>query len=53
MTEILKTTQSNYSRWEREQELISLNKLNLSCNYFSVDIDYVIGFSEKITFNEK
>lgn len=43
MAEILKTTQSNYSRWENGTELIPLRKLNLLCNYFNVSMDYVIG----------
>ncbi len=43
MAEILKTTQSNYSRWENGTELIPLKKLSLLCNYFNVSMDYVIG----------
>ena len=45
MAEILKTTQSNYSRWEGGKELIPLRKLNLLCNYFNIRMDYVIGIS--------
>ncbi len=53
MAEILKTTQSNYSRWETEKELIPLKKLNLLCNYFNVSMDYVIGKTRKNTPNGK
>ena len=43
MAEILKVSQSNYSRWENGKELIPLVKLNILCNYFKVSMDYVIG----------
>lgn len=46
MAQILKTTQSNYSRWENEKELMPLRKLNLLCNYFDVNMDYVVGLSK-------
>lgn len=45
MAEILKTTQTNYSRWENEKEYIPLKKLTLLCNYFDVTMDYVIGIT--------
>ena len=43
MAEILKTTQTNYSRWETLEQLIPLKKLTLLCNHFNVTMDYVIG----------
>lgn len=49
MAEILKTTQSNYSRWENGTELIPLKKLNLLCNYFNVSMDYMIGLTRNET----
>lgn len=33
MAEILKVSQSNYSRWENGKELIPLSKLNILCNH--------------------
>ena len=59
MAEILKVSQSNYSRWENGKELIPLSKLNILCNYFKVNMDYVIGISrnfkceKKYTFNNE
>lgn len=53
MAEILKTTQSNYSRWEKGTELISLKKLNLLCNYFNVSMDYTIGLTREENGNGK
>lgn len=53
IAEILKTTQSNYSRWEKGTELIPLKKLNLLCNYFNISMDYVIGKVKEETGNGK
>ena len=59
MAEILKVSQSNYSRWENGKELIPLSKLNILCNYFKINMDYVIGISrnskcsKKYEFNNK
>lgn len=53
MAEILKTTQSNYSRWEKGKEIIHLVKLNLLCNYFNVSMDYMIGLTRKEEGNGK
>lgn len=53
MAEILKTTQSNYSRWETGTQLIPLEKLNLLCNYFNVSMDFVIGLTRNKDGNGK
>ena len=59
MAKILKVSQANYSRWENDKELIPLNKLNLLCNYFKINMDYVIGItciskiSKKYELNNK
>ena len=53
MAEILKVSQSNYSRWENEKELIPLSKLNILCNYFKINMDYVIGISRNSKCNKK
>lgn len=53
MAEILKTTQSNYSRWENGTELIPLKKMSLLCNYFNISMDYIIGKSQKESGNGK
>ncbi|MBQ7789712.1 MAG: helix-turn-helix domain-containing protein [Bacilli bacterium] len=45
MAKILKTSQSNYSRWEKATELIPLDKLSLFCNYFNTNMDYMLGIS--------
>ena len=53
MTEILKVSQSNYSRWENGTEFIPLKKLTILCNYFSVSMDYVIGLTRNSNGNGK
>lgn len=53
IAKILKTSQSNYSRWENGKELIPLNKMNLLCNYFKVNMDYVIGISRDSNCDKK
>ena len=47
MGEILKVTQSNYSRWETGKEIIPLKKLNMLCNYFNTSADYLMDLSKK------
>jgi len=49
MGEILKVTQSNYSRWETGKEIIPLRKLNMLCNYFNVSADYIMGINKENT----
>ncbi|MBP3921029.1 MAG: helix-turn-helix transcriptional regulator [Bacilli bacterium] len=46
MADILKTTQSNYSRWETGTEIIPLKKLIEFCNFFDVSMDYVVGIAK-------
>lgn len=53
MAEILKVSQSNYSRWENGTELIPLKKLNILCNYFELNMDYAIGISRESKFKGK
>ena len=36
MAEILKVSQSNYSRWENGKELIPLSKLNILCSKYGL-----------------
>ena len=47
LAKILEVSQSNYSRWESCSKIIPLNKLNDLCNYFNVNMDYVIGLTNK------
>lgn len=51
IAKMLKTSQSNYSRWENSKELIPLEKLNMFCNLFKTNMDYVLGITKSNYFN--
>lgn len=40
--DILKVSQPTYSRWEKEVEIIPLNKLILYANYYGISLDYIV-----------
>ena len=44
---ILNITQPNYSRWETNEKVIPLTKLNHLCNYFHLNMDYLFGLDKK------
>ena len=44
---ILNITQPNYSRWETNEKVIPLTKLNHLCNYFHINMDYLFGIDKK------
>lgn len=52
IAKMLKTSQSNYSRWENSKELIPLEKLNMFCNLFKTNMDYVLGITKINYFND-
>ena len=47
IAQILNISRPNYTRWETRAEIIPLKKLNELCNYFQVDMDYIIGLKSK------
>ena len=49
VAKILKVSRPNYTRWETRAEIIPLRKLNELCNYFKIDMDYVMGLKRKAT----
>lgn len=42
ISEILSTSQSNYSRWENGIENIPLDKLKALCKFFDCSMDYIL-----------
>ena len=42
----LNVSQPNYARWESKAKIIPLEKLNELCNYFEINMDYIVGFSK-------
>ena len=47
VADILNVSQPTYSRWEKEIEIIPLNKLILFAKYFNVSLDYLCNLSLK------
>lgn len=45
VADILKVSQPTYSRWEKEVEIIPLNKLILLANYYGISLDYICNLS--------
>lgn len=45
VSDILNVSQPTYSRWEKEIEIIPLNKLILFAKYFNVSLDYLCNLS--------
>lgn len=45
VADILKVSQPTYSRWEKEVEIIPLNKLILLANYYNISLDYICNLS--------
>ena len=43
----LNVSQPNYARWESKAKIIPLEKLNELCNYFEINMDYIIGISKE------
>ena len=42
----LNVSQPNYARWETKPKIIPLEKLNELCNYFEINMDYIVGISK-------
>lgn len=42
----LNVSQPNYARWESKAKIIPLERLNELCNYFKINMDYVVGISK-------
>ena len=38
----LKVSKSTYARWETEEQIIPLSRLNDFCNYFQISMDYIM-----------
>lgn len=45
MANLLKISDSLYSRYEKEKQTIPINHLNTLCNYFNVSLDFIFDFT--------
>ena len=46
MANLLKISDSLYSRYEKNKQTIPIKHLNTLCNYFGVSLDYIFNFTE-------
>jgi len=44
---LLKTSQTVYSRYEREERALPLNHLRTLCQFYDVSADYLLGLIEE------
>lgn len=51
IADILGITQQSYSLWENGSKVIPLKHLNNLCNYYNLNMDYVIGLSSIKYYN--
>lgn len=45
IAQILKISRPNYTRWETQEKIIPLKRLNTLCNYYQLSMDYVLNLS--------
>lgn len=48
IVKIHNVSRPNYTRWKKKEKIIPLIKLNDFCNYFNINIDYVIGLTNNL-----
>lgn len=53
IAEILYTTQSALSDYENGKRPLPIEYLITLCKYYNVSADYILGFSEKVTFPKR
>jgi transcriptional regulator with XRE-family HTH domain len=46
LAKVLRVSKSTYARWETQEQIIPLSRLNDFCNYFKVSMDYVMGITK-------
>ena len=51
IAKLLNIPQQTYSLWENGSKIIPLKHLNSLCNYYNVSMDYMLGLSNKNSFN--
>lgn len=51
IAKLLNITQQTYLLWENGSKIIPLKHLHSLCNYYNVSMDYMLGLSNKNSFN--
>ena len=52
MAQILKISDSLYSRYEKNKQTIPIKHLNTLCNYFNCSLDYIFGFTTEKNYKK-
>lgn len=52
MAQLLKISDSLYSRYEKEKQIIPIKHLNTLCNYFKCSLDYIFGFTTEKNYKK-
>lgn len=47
IAKILNVSQTNYSKYERNERKLSIEQLIILCKYYGVSSDYILGFTDK------
>ncbi len=50
---LLNVKENTYSKWEKCSNDIPLEKVNILANYYDVNLDYLLGITNKIEHSEK
>ena len=50
---LLNVKENTYSKWEKCSNDIPLEKVNILANYYDVNLDYLLGISNRIEHSEK
>ena len=53
IAKILNVKENTYSKWEKCSNDIPLEKINILANFYNVNLDYLLGISNKIEHSEK
>ena len=53
IAKILNVKENTYSKWEKCSNDIPLEKINILANYYDVNLDYLLGISNKIEHSER
>lgn len=53
VADILGVSRGTYSMWESENEIIPIKKLIVFCEYFNINLDYILGVNEYLILSDK
>ena len=53
IAKMLNVKENTYSKWEKGSNDIPLEKVNVLANYYNVNLDYLLGISNKVEHSEK